>query len=141
MNKKSWFNLFAKSAARISARPATFIFALAAIVVWAVTGPIFKFSDTWQLIINTSTTIITFLMVFLIQNTQNRDSEAIQIKLDELIRATKGAHTVLLDLEELDERHLRTIKNCYEEIAAKSREALKRGKKDTGTPFVHIEMA
>lgn len=141
MNKKSWFNLFAKSAARVSARPATFILALAVIVVWGVTGPIFKFSDTWQLIINTSTTIITFLMVFLIQNTQNRDSEAIQIKLDELIRATKGAHTVLLDLEELDERHLRTIKNCYEEIAAKSREALKRGKKDTGTPFVHIEMA
>jgi low affinity Fe/Cu permease len=141
MNKKLWFNSFAKNAARVSGRPVTFLLALAVIVVWAVTGPIFKFSDTWQLIINTSTTIVTFLMVFLIQNTQNRDSEAIQIKLDELIRATKGAHTVLLDLEELDERHLRTIKACYEEIATKSREALKHGKRDTGTPFVHIETA
>jgi low affinity Fe/Cu permease len=141
MNKKSWFNLFAKAAARVSGRPATFMLALGVIVVWAATGPIFKFSDTWQLIINTSTTIVTFLMVFLIQNTQNRDAEAIQIKLDELIRVTKGAHTVLLDLEELDEKQLRVIKQCYEEIAAKSREALKRGKSDTGTPFVHIEMA
>ena len=121
--------------------PLTFIFALAVIVAWAVSGPLFKFSDTWQLVINTSTTIITFLMVFLIQNTQNRDAEAIQIKLDELIRVTKGAHTVLLDLEELDDKHLMTIKECYEEIARKSREALKRGKKDTGTPFVHIETA
>lgn len=141
MNKKSWFNSFAKAAARVSGRPLTFIFALAVIVAWAVSGPLFKFSDTWQLVINTSTTIITFLMVFLIQNTQNRDAEAIQIKLDELIRVTKGAHTVLLDLEELDDRHLVKIKQCYEEIAAKSRQELKRGKKDTGTPFVHIETA
>ena len=141
MNKNSWFNIFAKGAARVSGRPMTFILALLVIVIWAVTGPIFGFSDTWQLIINTSTTIITFLMVFLIQNTQNRDSEAIQIKLDELIRATKGAHTVLLDLEELDDKHLATIKECYEEIAKKSRAALKRGKDDTGTPFVHIETA
>ncbi|HWM23407.1 MAG TPA: low affinity iron permease family protein [Chthoniobacterales bacterium] len=139
MNKKLWFNSFAKAAARVTGRPGTFIFALAVIVVWAVSGPLYKFSDTWQLVINTSTTIITFLMVFLIQNTQNRDSEAIQIKLDELIRVTKGAHTVLLDLEELDDRHLMAIKKCYEEIAMKSRQALKHGKKDTGTPFVHIE--
>jgi low affinity Fe/Cu permease len=141
MSKNSWFNVFAKTAARVSGRPFTFIMALSVIVVWAVTGPVFGFSDTWQLIINTSTTIITFLMVFLIQNTQNRDSEAIQIKLDELIRATKGAHTVLLDLEELDDKHLATIKECYEEIAKKSRAAIKRGKDDTGTPFVHIETA
>jgi len=140
MNKKHWFNSFAKAAARVTGRPGTFIVAFAVIVVWAVTGPIFKFSDTWQLVINTSTTIITFLMVFLIQNTQNRDSEAIQIKLDELIRVTKGAHTVLLDLEELDDKHLMAIKKCYEEIAMKSRKELKHGKKDTGTPFVHIEM-
>jgi low affinity Fe/Cu permease len=139
MNKKSWFNLFAKAAARVSGRPATFIFAIVVIVVWAASGPLYKFSDTWQLVINTGTTIITFLMVFLIQNTQNRDSEAIQIKLDELIRATKGAHTVLLDLEELDDRELMKIKECYEEIATKSREALKHGKTDTGTPYVHIE--
>ena len=141
MSNNSWFNVFAKTAARLSGRPLTFIIALLVIVAWAATGPIFGFSDTWQLIINTSTTIITFLMVFLIQNTQNRDSEAIQIKLDELIRATKGAHTVLLDLEELDDKHLATIKQCYEEIAKKSRQELKRGKKDTGTPFVHIETA
>jgi low affinity Fe/Cu permease len=141
MNNKSWFNLFAKAASRVSGRPATFILALVVIVAWAATGPIFHFSDTWQLIINTSTTIITFLMVFLIQNTQNRDAEAIQIKLDELIRATKGAHTVLLDLEELDDKHLASIKECYEEIAKKSRVALRQGKKDTGTPFVHIETA
>jgi low affinity Fe/Cu permease len=139
MNNKSWFNLFAKTAARVSGRPATFIFALAVIIAWALSGPLFRFSDTWQLVINTGTTVVTFLMVFLIQNTQNRDSEAIQIKLDELIRVTKGAHTVLLDLEELDDKHLMRIKECYEHIAAKSREALKRGKKDTGTPFVHIE--
>src|SRR5215218_1067617 len=130
---------FAKSAAHFCGRPRTFALAVAVIAVWIVTGPVFGFSDTWQLVINTGTTIVTFLMVFLIQNTQNRDSEAVQIKLDELIRATKGAHTALLDLEELDEKHLQSVKQCYEAIAAKSREALKKGKKDTGTPFVHFD--
>ena len=141
MNNKSWFNRFAKASARVSGRPVTFTIALAVIVVWALTGPFFGFSDTWQLIINTGTTIVTFLMVFLIQNTQNRDAEAVQIKLDELIRATKGAHTVLLDLEELDDKHLEKIKQCYEAIATKSRAALKHGKSDTGTPFIHLESA
>ena len=139
MNKSSWFNTFAKAAARFTGRPATFAIALAIIIAWAVSGPLFGFSDTWQLVINTSTTIVTFLMVFLIQNTQNRDSEAVQIKLDELIRATKGAHTALLDLEELDDKHLASIKECYEEIARKSRQAIRKGKEDTGTPFVHFE--
>lgn len=139
MKKNSLFNSFAKASAHATGRPAAFILAFSTIVVWAVTGPLFHFSDTWQLVINTGTTIVTFLMVFLIQNTQNRDSEAVQIKLDELIRATKGAHTALLDLEELDDKHLQMIKACYSSIAAKSRAALKEGVKDTGTPFVHSE--
>jgi low affinity Fe/Cu permease len=110
--------------------------AAAVIVVWGITGPIFKYSDTWQLVINTGTTIVTFLMVFLIQNTQNRDTEALQVKLDELIRVTEGAHLVLLDLEELDGEQLDRICANYQKLAAKAREDLKRGKMDTGTPDV-----
>jgi low affinity Fe/Cu permease len=91
------------------------------IVVWAVTGPFFGFSDTWQLVINTSTTIVTFLMVFLIQNTQNRDSTAVQLKLDELIRAIEGAHNSLLDLEELEEQDLERLRAVYEELARRAR--------------------
>jgi low affinity Fe/Cu permease len=139
MNRCSWFNRFAKSSARATGKPMAFILAAGTIVVWAVTGPLFHYSDTWQLVINTSTTIVTFLMVFLIQNTQNRDSDAIQIKLDELIRATRGAHTALLDLEELDDEDMERIRDLYEEIAAKSRQAMEAGEGDTGTPFVHIE--
>ncbi|MGH9814435.1 MAG: low affinity iron permease family protein [Candidatus Acidiferrales bacterium] len=106
------------------------------IVAWVATGPVFHFSDTWQLVINTGTTIVTFLMVFLIQNTQNRDSEAMQLKLDELIRAVEGAHNALLDIEELDEADLDRIKAPYEELAQQARENLRRGRKDTGTPPV-----
>jgi low affinity Fe/Cu permease len=94
---RSRFTRFAKWTARISGRPVTFMIAVVVILTWVITGPIFGFSDTWQLVINTGTTIVTFLMVFLIQNTQNRDSETVQIKLDELIRAVKGAHNALLD--------------------------------------------
>jgi low affinity Fe/Cu permease len=108
--------------------------AASVIVVWGVTGPLFKFSDTWQLVINTGTTIVTFLMVFLIQNTQNRDTEALQVKLDELIRVTEGAHLVLLDLEELDDKQLDKVRVTYEKLAAKAREDLKHGKDDTGVP-------
>jgi low affinity Fe/Cu permease len=134
MNKKSWFNSFAKSAARVSGRPLTFIFALAVIVAWAVSGPLFKFSDTWQLVINTSTTIITFLMVFLIQSTQNRDTAAIQIKLDELIRVTQGAHNALLDLEELEEFELEAFRSRYEALAGTARVNVVGGMIDTDCP-------
>src|SRR6266704_7173291 len=106
----SWFSRFAKWTSSKLGHPLAFFIAVLIIVVWALAGPIFHFSDTWQLVINTGTTIITFLMVFLIQNTQNRDSEAMQVKLDELIRATGGCHNAVLDIEELSEEELDTIK-------------------------------
>jgi low affinity Fe/Cu permease len=121
MRNGSWYARFAKRAAHFCGRPKVFALAVATIVVWAVTGPVFGFSDTWQLVINTSTTIVTFLMVFLIQNTQNRDTEAIQVKLDELIRATQGAHNALLDLEELDEAKLDEFRAKYEALARAAR--------------------
>ena len=118
------FTRFAKRTSLITGRPATFILAVLIIVLWAATGPLFHYSDTWQLVINTSTTIITFLMVFLIQNTQNRDTEALQIKLDELIRAQQEANNALLDLEELDDRELDRIRDVYLALAKKEREGL-----------------
>jgi low affinity Fe/Cu permease len=118
---KSWFSRFAKVTARYTGKPLTFLIAVLVILVWAITGPIFAFSDTWQLVINTGTTIVTFLMVFLIQNTQNRDSEAMQVKLDELIRVTRGAQNALLDLEELEEEELDVIRDRYEKIAERAR--------------------
>ena len=121
----SWFTRAAKWASRTAGRPMTFMFAVGIILLWAITGPIFKFSDTWQLVINTGTTIITFLMVFLIQNTQNRDTEALQIKLDELIRAVENAHNALLDLEELDDDELDTIRKDYLDLAETARSELK----------------
>lgn len=120
-SKGSWFTRFAKVTARAAGEPATFAGALGIIIVWAVSGPIFGYSDTWQLVINTGTTIVTFLMVFLIQNSQNRDSEAVQIKLDELIRAVEGAENALLDLEELDERELDEMRKRYLELAEQAR--------------------
>ena len=128
------FTHFASVVSKITGRPATFIACCAFVVAWALTGPLFGFSDTWQLVINTSTTIVTFLMVFLIQNTQNRDTEAIQIKLDELIRATKGAHNALLDLEELEEGVLDDFRRKYEGLAASARKGIDQGTEDTGTP-------
>jgi low affinity Fe/Cu permease len=130
----SWFTRAAKWASRTSGRPFTFALAVTIILVWAITGPIFQFSNTWQLVINTGTTIITFLMVFLIQNTQNRDTEALQIKLDELLRSIENAHTVLLDLEELDDEEIESIRKDYLVLAKKARAALRRGKADTGVP-------
>lgn len=108
--------------------------AVSVVIVWAIVGPIFGFSDTWQLVINTGTTIVTFLMVFLIQNTQNRDSEALQIKLDELIRSIEGAHNALLDLEELDEKQLEQIRKNYTKLAASARRNVARGRPDTDAP-------
>ena len=124
----SWFTRFAKWTARMTGRPATFMVAVTVILGWAVTGPVFGYSDTWQLIINTGTTIVTFLMVFLIQNTQNRDAEAIQVKLDELIRASAEAHNALLDLEELEEEDLDRIRMNYERMAEQARGELRQRK-------------
>jgi low affinity Fe/Cu permease len=123
-----WFTRFAKATARASGHPVTFGLAIFLIFVWAVSGPLFHFSDTWQLVINTGTTVITFLMVFLIQNTQNRDSVAMQIKLDELLRAVKGAHTALADLEDLTEAELDEFKARYVRLA----EAAKANPDDDG---------
>ena len=133
---QSWFTRLAKRTSWAVGRPAAFGSAAVLVVAWALTGPLFKFSDTWQLVINTGTTIATFLMVFLIQNTQNRDAEAIQIKLDELIRVTQGAHIALLDLEELEDSELARVRANYEELATKAREDLRKGKADTGSPEV-----
>lgn len=116
------FTRLAKRTSTITGRPITFILAVVIIFAWAVTGPLFHYSDTWQLVINTSTTIITFLMVFLIQNTQNRDTEALQIKLDELIRAMETANNSLLDLEEMDDKELDRIRDTYTALARKQRE-------------------
>jgi low affinity Fe/Cu permease len=120
---RSGFSRFAKWTARATGRPATFLIAVLIVVVWGVTGPLFGFSDTWQLVINTGTTIVTFLMVFLIQSTQNRDAEAVQVKLDEIIRAIGNAKNELLDLEELEEEELDKIRETYTGMAKKARDA------------------
>jgi low affinity Fe/Cu permease len=133
---RSWFTQFAKTASRAAGRPLAFGVAVAIVLAWIVSGPLFGFSNRWQLVINTVTTIVTFLMVFLIQNTQYRDAEAVQVKLDELLRTTRGAHNVLLDLEELEDAELEQIKAQYEELAERAREKLRRGGTDTDVPEV-----
>jgi low affinity Fe/Cu permease len=138
MKQANSFTRFANWTASTSGRPQTFVLACLVILVWAVTGPLFGFSDTWQLVINTGTTIVTFLMVFLIQNTQNRDSRALQLKLDELIRATEGAHNAVLDLEELAEKDLDRIRKLYCALAARARTNLEQGLLDTDMPEVSI---
>jgi low affinity Fe/Cu permease len=130
----SIFTRIAKGTARLMGRPLAFCTALLLVLVWAISGPYFGYSDTWQLTINTGTTIVTFLMVFLIQATQNRDAEAIQIKLDEVIRCLDGAHNALLDLEELEEEDLMKMRANYLELAERARRRLKSGKDDTGVP-------
>ena len=123
---RSWFTRLTKATARATGHPISFSVAMFVIVVWAITGPIFGYSDTWQLAINTGTTIVTFLMVFLIQATQNRDAEATQIKLDEIIRAIGHAQNELLDIEELEEADLDQMRKAYEELAEKARAGRKR---------------
>ncbi len=133
-NSKNNFSRLAKWTSKRVGHPASFTLATSLIVVWLTTGPLFHFSDTWQLVVNTATTIITFLMVFLIQNTQNRDSEAMQLKLDELIRSVEGAHNALLDLEELSEHDLDRIKKRYTSLARMARMGLEKGEPDTDRP-------
>jgi low affinity Fe/Cu permease len=128
------FSAVSQSLSRWAGSPRTFYAAVALILAWSLSGPYFHYNDTWQLIINTSTTIITFLMVFLIQNTQNRDTQAIQIKLDELIRSTKGAHNALLDLEELEEEDLEAFRAKYQALARAARIQIEGGILDTDTP-------
>ncbi len=132
------FAHFARWTAHGAGHPSAFLIAVLIIAVWALAGPIYDYSDTWQLVINTGTTIVTFLMVFLIQNTQNRDSVAMQLKLDELIRAAKNAHNSLLDLEELTDTELEAIHRNYEALAERARARLRKGRKDTGSPAVNI---
>lgn len=125
MSTGSWFARFAKATARAAGHAGTFGIAVVVVLIWASTGPLFHFSDTWQLVINTGTTIVTFLMVFLIQNTQNRDSVAMQVKLDELLRALKGAETAMADLEDLTEVELDAFKEHYAELAAAARKRMR----------------
>ena len=115
------FDKLAQAVARSAGRPLTFVIAAALVVVWGVSGPIFGFSDTWQLVINTGTTIVTFLMVFLIQNTQNRDTDALQVKIDELLRVTEGARLALLNLEEMKSDELERIKQGFVDLGRHSK--------------------
>ena len=136
VHKQTFFTRFAKATSRLAGRPVTFAAVVVVVIAWALAGPFFGFSDTWQLAINTATTIVTFLMVFLIQATQNRDAEAIQIKLDEIIRSQDRAHNALLDLEELDEEDLVKVRENYLELANAARKSLSNGEGDTGVPEI-----
>ena len=133
MTASTLFTRIAKKTAQFTGRPVAFGLAVGTILVWLITGPIFDYSDTWQLIINTGTTVITFLMVFLIQNTQNRDTAAIQIKLDELIRVSQ-AHNALMDLEELEEVEREQFRKKYQKLAAAARKKIKAGDLDIDSP-------
>ncbi len=130
------FGNFAASSARVLGSVTAFVAAIGVVVLWAVTGSLFGYSDTWQLVINTGTTIVTFLMVFLVQNTQNRDSAAIQLKLDELVRSTPRAHNAMLDLDQLSPEDIDQIRRLYENLGKKARQNRARGSSDTGCPDV-----
>lgn len=139
MYRVSPFYRFARWTAHAAGHPAAFMFAVAVVLGWLLAGPVFRFTDTWQLVINTGTTIVTFLMVFLIQNTQNHDSGTVQLKLDELIRSVQGAHNALLDIERLTEHDLDRLRVQFGELAQVARADLRRGLTDTGTPDVGPE--
>jgi low affinity Fe/Cu permease len=130
------FSAFSKSVSHACGRPAAFVIAVIVLIAWGISGPFFHFSDTWQLVINTGTTIVTFLMVFLIQNTQNREAQATQLKLDELIRALSGAHNALLDLEELEDKELEKIRENYLQLAEKARRQIQKGRPPRDEPGV-----
>ena len=136
--RPAWFTRFARWTSCHAGRPSAFTFALLVIVAWAVTGPMFGFSDTWQLVINTGTTIVTFLMVFLIQNTQNRDSQAIHVKLDELIRAKKGARNTLLNLDELSDEELEQLRASFNRIAEQAKRGARNGSSETQTDVIAL---
>jgi low affinity Fe/Cu permease len=131
---KGDFSRFSARTAKTVGSPLAFVVAVLVVAGWAVTGPFFHFSDTWQLVINTSTTIVTFLMVFVIQNTQNRDTAALQIKLDEVIRCLRGAHNSLIDLEGLSVQELEALRKRYASLAEEAHRRIRGGKPDTGTP-------
>ncbi len=139
MRKKSLFNHFASRATKATGSPYAFLTAVVVVIVWAITGPFLNYSNNWQLVINTGTTIITFLMVFLIQNGQNRDGKALQIKLNEILSTMAGTHNALLDLEELDESALDQRRKKYHELAEEARKKLARGESDTECADVEPE--
>ena len=136
MTSRHPFTRFSRFIASTAGHPLTFTLAVTVVLVWVVTGPMFDYNTTWQLTINTFTTIVTFLMVFLIQSSQNRDNQAVQIKLDELIRSDADAHNALLDLEELTESELIAIKEKYELLAQRARAGIKKGRDDKGIPEI-----
>jgi low affinity Fe/Cu permease len=134
-DRKLWFVHFAQWVSHATGRPIAFLLALSSIVLWGFTGPLFGYSDTWQLVINTATTIITFLMVFVIQNTQNRDTASMHIKIDELIRVTQKARNVLLNLEELDDGELERLHRDFQKLAnGRPHLRLKRAESDETPP-------
>ena len=136
--KLSLFTRISRGTSWLVGRPATFALALLVVLAWAVTGPVFGYSDTWQLVINTGTTIVTFLMVFLIHATQTRDAEAVQLKLDEIIRTQQGAHNMFVGLEDLEEEELLAIRTEYVKLAERARRAQRHGQEDIGVPKIAV---
>jgi low affinity Fe/Cu permease len=133
------FSRFARTLSRYLGKSFTFSLALGLVLLWLITGPLFKYSDTWQLVINTSTTIITFLMVFLLQNTQNRDTTAVHLKLDEIIRSMENTHNELLKIEELSDEDLKVFLDRYEDLAKQVKQKIQNGESDVGCPEVEFK--